>query len=191
MFANTYVNHAHNDVLELWLDTGAVGLVLMGIFAIGFVLRSVELWRSPPPLGARDIDWSLACAGTIVVALLVAHSLVDFPLRTYAMMAIMAFACALLIESPVGAEDALEPQTLPTRTPRHLTAREPGPAASLALSRRPSTPTASAEPSKVPSRAPDERWGANIQWPEEWRKSSEPSSSDTGGQSPKSPKPRP
>ena len=138
LFANTYVNHAHNDVLELWLDTGVVGLVLMGIFVIWFVLRSVEVWRSAPPFGAREIDWSLARAGTIVIALLVAHSLVEFPLRTGAMMAIMAFACALLIEPPVGAEDALEPQALPKRA-RHL-GRRPEPVASLALSRRQSAP---------------------------------------------------
>ena len=121
--ANSYVNHAHNDALELWLDTGVVGLALMGIFVIWFVLRSVEVWRRAPPFGALEIDWSLARAATIVIALLVAHSLVEFPLRTGAIMAIMAFACALLIEPPVGAEDALESQALRTR------ARDLGPAA--------------------------------------------------------------
>ena len=114
----------------------------MGMFVIWFVRRSVEIWRSAPPFGAREIDWSLARAATIVIALLVAHSLVEFPLRTGAMMAIMAFACALLIEPPVGAEDALEPQALRTRT-RHLGARRPEPAPSLALSRRQSAPTSS------------------------------------------------
>ena len=31
---NSYVNRAHNDVLELWLETGVLGLVLMGLFVI-------------------------------------------------------------------------------------------------------------------------------------------------------------
>ena len=119
---NTYVNRAHNDVVELWLETGMVGLALMGLFAIWLVARSVEIWRSAPPFGAREIDWSLARAATIVIALVIAHSFVDYPLRTGAMMAIMAFACALLIEPPVGSEDVLEPQALRKRT-RHRVAR--------------------------------------------------------------------
>ncbi len=35
-----------------------------------------------------------------VVGLLIAHSVVDYPLRTGAMMAVFAFACALLTEPP-------------------------------------------------------------------------------------------
>jgi O-antigen ligase len=183
---NTYANHAHNDAVEVWLETGMVGLVLMGLFVIWLVLRSVDIWRSAPPLGAREIDWSLARAATIVVALIVAHSFVDYPLRTGAMMAIMSFACALLIEPPVGAEDAFEPQTVRKRT-RHRRGHKSSPV----LARLRSMPSASTEPTDVPPRSPDGRWGTNIQWPEEWRKSSEPGSAETTGKSPTSPKPRP
>jgi hypothetical protein len=68
------------------------------------VRRSVQIWRSAPPHRASDLDWSLARAATMVVALLIVHSLVDYPLRTGAMAAIMAFACALLIEPPAGVD---------------------------------------------------------------------------------------
>ena len=44
----TYVNHAHNDILEVWLETGVLGLVLMGLFVVWLVRRSVEIWRSAP-----------------------------------------------------------------------------------------------------------------------------------------------
>ena len=185
-FMDAYVNHAHNDLLELWLDTGAMGLVLMAIFVIWFVPRSIEIWRNAPP-GAREIDWSLARAGTIIVALVAAHSFVDYPLRTSAMMAIIAFASALLIDPPIGSEDLLAHQALHTRTGRRG-ARRLEPAPSPALSRRP-MPSASAEPSEVPSPALGEWWDANTQWPEEWRKPSEPPG--PGGQPPKSLKPRP
>ena len=75
------------------------------------VRRSVEIWRNAPPRGASELDWSLARAATIVVALS-SSFLRDYPLRTGAMMAIMAFACALLIEPPAGAErtEELKPQ---------------------------------------------------------------------------------
>ena len=34
MQSRVYVNHAHNDVLEVWLETGVLGLVLMGLFVV-------------------------------------------------------------------------------------------------------------------------------------------------------------
>ena len=95
---NTYANHAHNDAVELWLETGIFGIVLIGAFLTWFGFRAAAIWRGPSPPGAEPIDRLLMRAGTLIVALLLVHSLVDYPLRTGAMMAIMAFACALLIE---------------------------------------------------------------------------------------------
>ena len=98
-----FVNRAHNDILELSLETGVVGLIMMGVFALLLVRRSMKIWRESPPDGASALDWALARAATIVVALLIAHSFVDYPLRTGGMMTIMAFACAILVEPIVGA----------------------------------------------------------------------------------------
>jgi O-antigen ligase len=184
-----YVNHAHNDVVELWLETGILGLALMGLFVIWLAARSVEIWRSAPPFGARESDWSLVRAATIVIALVIAHSFVDYPLRAAAMMAIMAFACALLIEPTIGAEEVLEPQTLRKRT-RHRGVRRLEPLPAPVLPRPSFARSASTDLSEVPPRAPGGRWGADIQWPEEWRKSSEPDSSGTNSESPSSTKPR-
>lgn len=101
LMINLYANHAHNDFLELWLEAGIAGPVLIGAFAIWFVLRSADVWRRSYREGL-EMDRSLARAATLIIALLVAHSLVDYPLRTGAMMAIMAFACALLIDPPIS-----------------------------------------------------------------------------------------
>ena len=109
---NTYANHAHNDAAELWLETGLFGLVLAALFVFWFGKRTVEVWRSAPPLGASEVDWSLVRAATIIIALLLAHSFVDYPLRTGAMMAIMAFCCALLIEPLAAPEPIVEPQAI-------------------------------------------------------------------------------
>ena len=51
---NGYVNHAHDDILELWLETGVVGIVLMGVFVMWLVLRSMKIWRRGPAWGSRS-----------------------------------------------------------------------------------------------------------------------------------------
>jgi hypothetical protein len=45
----------------------------------------------------------LALAGSTVIGLLLAHSLVDYPLRTPAMAVLFALACGLLVPGPGGA----------------------------------------------------------------------------------------
>src|SRR5690606_1900254 len=98
-----YANRAHNDVLELWLEAGALALILMGAFLVWLIRRTVTLWRARPRPGG-EIDLLLARAAGIVLALLAAHSLVDYPLRTAAMMALFAFTAALMIEPPDAPE---------------------------------------------------------------------------------------
>ena len=104
---DTYVNRAHNDVLELWLEAGAAGVVLMALFLAWLVVRSLNVWRRQDA-GETGIDLLLARVATLIVALLIAHSFVDYPLRTTAMMAFMAFACGLLVAPPASDEDEEE-----------------------------------------------------------------------------------
>jgi hypothetical protein len=183
---NTFANRAHNDLLEVWLETGMVGPVLIALFSICLVRRSIQLWRGAPQDG-RDIDHALARAATIVIALLLAHSLVDYPLRTGGMMAIMAFACALLIVPPPGveSEERVEPQGA-GETKRPRSGRRTAPAAPAA------PPWASLPPIRPTEPAADlphagERWGTDIDWPEEWRNKT---SHATANAAPKSPRPR-
>ena len=98
LFSHAYINHAHDDVLELWLETGIFGIALMGAFAAWFVSRAAKIWRHAA-VGANEFDRSLARAATIAVALIVTHSFLDYPLRTAAMTAILAFACGLMVET--------------------------------------------------------------------------------------------
>ena len=51
---NTFINRAHNDVLEIWLEAGIVGLGLMALFAAWFIARSVQAWRRTS--AGRDVD---------------------------------------------------------------------------------------------------------------------------------------
>lgn len=91
-----YVNHAHDDWLELVLDGGLPALALILAFLLWYVWASVRIWREPPRTGSA-IDRALARAGSIVVGLLLLHSTVDYPLRTTSLMVVFAFAAALMI----------------------------------------------------------------------------------------------
>jgi O-antigen ligase len=136
-----YANHAHNDMVELWLTTGVMGPVLLGMFVAWLLLRSIEIWRSPPAHEASELDWSLARAATIVVALLVVHSVFDYPLRTGAMMAVMAFSCALLIEPTVRATSwSLLPQGSSLKRALHGLLPDLTPARSSVLKQQTSAP---------------------------------------------------
>lgn len=84
-----YVNHAHNDYLEIVLELGVPGALLLIAFLAWWLSRVAAVWaeRAPVPLSR---------AATIASGALLAHSLVDFPLRTAALAAVFAMCLALL-----------------------------------------------------------------------------------------------
>lgn len=85
-----YLNHAHDDYVEVALEHGLPGIALIvAAFAL-WLTRARRLWRA----GKGD---ALSRAGSIVVAIVIAHSLVDYPLRTAAIGAVAAFAFALMV----------------------------------------------------------------------------------------------
>ena len=110
--AGAYVNRAHNDFLEIWLESGVFGPALIALFVLWLLVRAVAVWRPAPLEGEKPretpsrrsghlIDHSLARAATLVIALLIAHSATDYPLRTGALMVVFAFATALLVPPPL------------------------------------------------------------------------------------------
>jgi len=169
LFSHAYVNHAHDDILELWLETGIFGIALMGAFAAWFVSRTIKIWRYAA-VGASEFDRSLARAATVAVALIVIHSFLDYPLRTAAMTALLAFACGLMVET-LGVDDRAKQRSVrasfdtmaPDATPR-----------AMAVSPAASSPAIAAEeepaPSSQPPRQRPARWGDDVEWPEAWRK---------------------
>jgi O-antigen ligase len=110
MLMEAYVNRAHNDWLELGLEGGILTIVGVVVFFAGFTRSSFRAWR-PDQSGADALETALARAGSIVVVLLLLHSIVDYPLRTTAMMLVFALASALLI-------DPKNPMTRPIRVSR-------------------------------------------------------------------------
>jgi O-antigen ligase len=87
-----YFNHAHNDYLELWLETGLAGAALLALFAGWLAWRAALIWRRRIATGGSG----MAAACTLLVALLLAHSTVDYPLRTETIAVLFAFACGTI-----------------------------------------------------------------------------------------------
>jgi O-antigen ligase len=87
-----YMNHVHNDYIEVALETGALGIGLMLTFLVWFVHRAVQIWKR------QDSDL-IPKAATIALGAILVHSLVDYPLRTAALSAVFAACCALLAEA--------------------------------------------------------------------------------------------
>jgi O-antigen ligase len=88
----TYVNHAHNDYLEIALETGLPGLLLLALVLLWWARRALVIWRADEP------D-HFARAATIASAAIIAHSIVDYPLRTAAISAVFAVCLALMAEA--------------------------------------------------------------------------------------------
>lgn len=86
-----FANHAHNDYIEAVLELGAAGLVLILAFLFWWGRRSYQVWT-------RDFEGAaLARAGSVMVGLILAHSIVDYPIRTAAIAAVFALGCALMV----------------------------------------------------------------------------------------------
>ncbi|MBW8366839.1 MAG: O-antigen ligase family protein [Arenimonas sp.] len=90
---NAYINHAHNDYAELWLEGGWLALALALGLAVAYVLASWRAWRRD---GASAREQLLARGAIIGLLSLALHSLGDYPLRTTALLACAGLLAALL-----------------------------------------------------------------------------------------------
>lgn len=109
-----FMNHVHNDWIEVALETGVPGLIVLALFLYWWARRTIAIWRSDE----RD---PYALAATVVTALILAHSFVDYPLRTAAISALFALCCALMAE-PRPAGRVLREESGTRGGARHLSA---------------------------------------------------------------------
>jgi O-antigen ligase len=84
-----YLNHAHNDLLELAITGGVPALLLLLGGLVWFAAKSWKAFRARS--GGTDI--ALARLGSFIVMLMLAWSLLDYPLRT----PIVAMICAIAV----------------------------------------------------------------------------------------------
>lgn len=87
-----YVNLAHNDLLQVPLDGGLAGALLL-FSAIGWwALASVRAWGTQGTLTAR--------LGSAILLLVMIGSALDYPARTPMIMAVVVLAAVWLIPAP-------------------------------------------------------------------------------------------
>jgi O-antigen ligase len=86
-----YLNHAHNDLMELLITAGLFGGGLLLAFLVWLFRKSWLVFRERRSSGA-----SLRILGLAVVVILLAASVLDYPLRTPLMMAMFAIGATWL-----------------------------------------------------------------------------------------------
>ncbi len=89
----TYGNHAHNEVLEVALTGGLLGLVLIGLAVIAWAVASLRAFR----VTARDSRNVLfARLGSVIILILSVSSITDYPLRTPFLASVLVLAAVWL-----------------------------------------------------------------------------------------------
>ncbi len=89
----SYLNHAHNDLLEIAMEGGIPALALLTVAILGTVVQAFRVARS---WRGDDAFPYLAMLGAGVILLLGLASLADYPLRTPALGCILAIAAIWL-----------------------------------------------------------------------------------------------
>ena len=102
-----YVNHAHNDYLELAVEGGIPAVILVVIFLWWWAGKGREAWMSPTALEQKG--------ALVATAAILLHSVVDYPLRTAGIAGVFAVCLALLAGARGAArqgafEDADQPR---------------------------------------------------------------------------------
>ena len=104
----SYFNHAHNDLLEVVLEAGAAGLVLLVTACGWWAITSVRAWRA----GSGTIHARPKLGSAMLLVVFVASAF-DYPARTPIVMAMIIIAAVWLsgeipIERPAARRNQAE-----------------------------------------------------------------------------------
>jgi O-antigen ligase len=84
-----YLNHAHNDWLEVFMTAGLPGIALLAIALLAFGRMAFHAFRAPVSEGRSVL---FARLGGVIIALLALGSIGDYPLRVPSLMCIFVIA---------------------------------------------------------------------------------------------------
>ena len=98
MLAPAYLNHVHNDYLEIALTAGIPGVLLVAaaIVAVGLAAYRLVRRRQESSRASQGGERSLAKAGLTIIVIMLIASAADYPLRTPALSCLLMFACVWL-----------------------------------------------------------------------------------------------
>jgi len=85
-----YLNNVHNDYVEIWLEAGWAGVLLMIAFVAWWFTKTVHAWSA---LRGADL---LPLAASLATGAVMIHSIVDYPLRSPAIAVLFGFCCGVL-----------------------------------------------------------------------------------------------
>lgn len=91
-----FVNHAHNDWLELAMEGGVPAILLLVLFLVWFLAAAVRSWR----IGGNSTSDLVPRAASIAALGLMAQSIVDYPLRDPNLMALFAIGLGFMAGQP-------------------------------------------------------------------------------------------
>ena len=100
---SAYVNHAHNDWAELWLEGGWPAAVLAALLLLWLLFAGVRVWRRR---GGSPMAAVIPRAASVSIVLCLLQETVDYSLRTSADLCVLALLCALLVRRPAARDDA-------------------------------------------------------------------------------------
>ncbi len=98
-----YANHAHNDLLEIVLAGGLPGLVLVALAILAWGRAS---WHAFRPSRGNDASVDFARLGSVLLFMIGAASLTDYPLRV-PLIAVLAVMAAAWLAKPSFGEKAV------------------------------------------------------------------------------------
>ena len=98
----TYLNQAHNDLLQVVVEAGLLGAALLLAFVGWWAWASWRAWR-----GAPTAQSLAARAGSAVILMILAASITDYPARTPLIVGVLTIACGWLLTPRPSARESI------------------------------------------------------------------------------------
>lgn len=103
-----YINLAHNDWLQIVLEGGVIGLVLLAVALVWLAVRTYKAFGASRRSGGSAL---LAKVGAIIAILILAASVSDYPARTPMVMALLSIAAVWLVNAKTRTVSARHDQS--------------------------------------------------------------------------------